>query len=506
MAGTRQSARVAAQNNSSPQSATTTSGTKRKADASSPAAGNKGKKQQKTLEEVTPNENEHEDVQQTPAKETEEDNAGAGDVEMSEQKDATEGAGKGELEASRLDFKLTLTAAETTKTEEDSANGQQETKKESEKPNAFDKVQADEKDEGKTAAKVNPPLSQAPTAHYSQCPLQTEESESTNGNAHESTSKAEASTDSHAVEEDKTREEAQPSNILEKGVIYFFTRGRVGTTDPDSVQDLQRSFFVMRPLPAGGKITDGAVQELQNLRLLALPKKVWPKSGKDRFMSFVEKAGTTMAELKESFMQGSEYSTKTTGTNHTPNVTLVGEGVYAMTRTGGGQGTTHLAYMLTVPSSPGEVQEDIGIKDKGSFVISLKNPESSGPANAQLPQGPDYPSEFIEEFGGRGWMPAEPKHIDYANAQILMIGESFDGSNNLEANPKDQKDDAKELPEEEIKKLESEDEQRIEHMKGELLSCPILGSEFVANSAAGDDTVFADLGVSKKDYGITTTW
>ncbi|KAL1590330.1 hypothetical protein WHR41_00611 [Cladosporium halotolerans] len=450
MAGTRQSARVAAQNNSSPQSATTTSGTKRKADASSPAAGNKGKKQQKTLEEVTPNENEHEDVQQTPAKETEEDNAGAGDVEMSEQKDATEGA------------------AETTKTEEDSANGQEETKKESEKPNAFDKVQADEKDEGKTAAK-------------------TEESESTNGNAHESTSKAEASTDSHAVEEDKTREEAQPSNILEKGVIYFFTRGRVGTTDPDSVQDLQRSFFVMRPLPAGGKITDGAVQELKNLRLLALPKKVWPKSGKDRFMSFVEKAGTTMAELKESFMQGSEYSTKTTGTNHTPNVTLVGEGVYAMTRTGGGQGTTHLAYMLTVPSSPGEVQEDIGIKDKGSFVISLKNPESSGPANAQLPQGPGYPSEFIEEFGGRGWMPAEPKHIDYANAQILMIGESFDGSNNLEANPKDQKDDAKELPEEEIKKLESEDEQRIEHMKG-------------------DDTVFADLGVSKKDYGITTTW
>lgn len=270
------------------------------------------------------------------------------------------------------------------------------------------------------------------------------------------------------MEEDKTREEAQPSNVLEKGVIYFFTRGRVGTDNPDSVQDLQRSFFVMRPLPAGGKITDGAVQEMKNLRLLALPKKVWPKSGKDRFMSFVEKAGTTMAELKESFMSGSEYSTKTTGTNHTPNVTLVGEGVYAFTNTGGGRGTSHIAYMLTVPTSPGEVQDDIGIKDKGSFVISLKNPESSGPANAQLPQGPDYPREFIDEFGGRGWMPAEPKHIDYANAQILMIGEDFENSTNLEANPKDEKDDAKELPEEELKKLESEDEQRVQHLKGKF--------------------------------------
>lgn len=294
----------------------------------------------------------------------------------------------------------------------------------------------------------------------------------TNGDAQEPKEDADANVNinDEAVVEDKTRAEAQPSNIHEKGVIYFFTRGRVGTDDPDSVQDLQRSFFVMRPLPAGGKITDGAVQEMKNLRLLALPKKVWPKSGKDRFMSFVEKAGTTMAELKESFMEGSEYSTKTTGTNHTPNVTLVGEGVYAFTNTGGGRGASHIAYMLTVPASPGEVQNDLGIKEQGSFVISLKNPESSGPANAQLPQGPDYPREFIDEFGGRGWMPAEPKHLDYANAQILMIGEDFDNSTNLEANPKDEKDDSKEVPEEELKKLESEDEQRVEHLKGKYKS------------------------------------
>lgn len=291
-----------------------------------------------------------------------------------------------------------------------------------------------------------------------------------------------------AVEEDKKREEAQPSNILEKGIIYFFTRGRVGVDNPESVQDLQRSFFVMRPLPDGAKITDGAIQDVGNNRLLALPKKVWPKSGKDRFMVFVEKASASMDTLKEEFFSGSEYSTKTTGTRQTPDVTPIGEGVYAMTSTGGGQGTTHLAYQLTIPRELGEVQKDVGLADKGSFVISLKNPESSGPANAQLPQGPAYPNEFIEEFRGRGWMPAHPKHINYANAQILLIGENFEDSNNLEAAPKDEKNESKETPGEELEKLENEDELRVEHLKG-------------------DDTVFADLGVSAKDYpSVMTTW
>ena len=245
---------------------------------------------------------------------------------------------------------------------------------------------------------------------------------------------------------------------------------------------------MLRPLPAGAKLTDGAIQDVGNNRLLALPKKVWPKSGADKFMVFVEKAKTTMEALKEEFFQGSEYSTKTTGTRHTPAVAPLGEGVYALTSTGGGQGTTHLAYMLTIPSEIGEVQKDVGLAEKGSFVISLKNPRSSGPANAQLPQGPDYPEEFFDEFRGRGWMPAQPKHIDYANAQMLLIGENFDSSNNLEPTAKDAKDDSKETPQEELEKLEGEDEHRVENLKG-------------------DDTIFADLGISSKEYPkVMTTW
>ena len=289
------------------------------------------------------------------------------------------------------------------------------------------------------------------------------------------------------MEKDSKRANEQPSNILEKGIIYFFTRGRVGIENMESVNDIQRSYYVLRPLPAGAKLTDGEMDGTNNARLMALPKKVWPKSGKDKFMSFVEKAGASIQELKEEFMQGSEYQTQTTGTRQTPPVTPIGEGVYAITSTGQ-RGESHIAYMLTIPQEPGQLQSDIGIRSQGSFIISLKNPTSKGPANASLPEGPGYPQEFIDEFRGRSWMPAEPKHLDYANAQILLIGEDVENGHALDATEGDKKDDDKETPREEMEKLEHEDEIRIKHL-------------------AGDDSVFADLGISKKDYpAVSTTW
>lgn len=53
-----------------------------------------------------------------------------------------------------------------------------------------------------------------------------------------------------------------PSSILEKGIIYFFIRNRVGANDAESVSDLQRIYFVLRPLPEGAKLGDGAIEDL----------------------------------------------------------------------------------------------------------------------------------------------------------------------------------------------------------------------------------------------------
>lgn len=103
-------------------------------------------------------------------------------------------------------------------------------------------------------------------------------------------------------------------------------------------------------------------------------------------------------------------------------------------------------------------------------------------------------------------MPAAPKHLDYANAQILMIGESLEESHALDAAKKDEENDKKETPKEEIEKLEHEDEIRVKHLKGTSFVYGDLITR--ANSPfTGDDTIFADLGISKKDYpDVATTW
>jgi hypothetical protein len=186
------------------------------------------------------------------------------------------------------------------------------------------------------------------------------------------------------------REDVTPASILEKGIIYFFFRGRVGIDDPSSVDDIARSYMVLRPLPHGAKLGEGEIGDAGNCRLLALPKKVLPVSAKDRFMVFVEKTGMTFKDLKDSFLSASDYATKTAGTRHTPAATPVGEGIYAITTTGR---ESHLAYILTIPAELREVQQDIGLRERGSFVTSTKNPKYPGPANANLPKGPDYPKE-----------------------------------------------------------------------------------------------------------------
>lgn len=171
----------------------------------------------------------------------------------------------------------------------------------------------------------------------------------------------------NAVEDSSKREEAVPSNILEKGVIYFFFRGRVGINEPTDVNDIARSYIVLRPLPHGAKLGDGPIGDAGNNRMLALPKKVLPVSPKDRFMTFVEKANISMDDIK-SQLSSSDYSTKTLGVRHTPAAAPIGEGVYAITETAR---ETHLAYILTIPSELGEIQQVRKFRGR-SFLFGRK--------------------------------------------------------------------------------------------------------------------------------------
>ncbi|KAK6579979.1 hypothetical protein PZA11_007687 [Diplocarpon coronariae] len=291
-------------------------------------------------------------------------------------------------------------------------------------------------------------------------------------------------TSAKSIVKDDEREGAIPSSILEKGIIYFFFRGRVGVEDPQGIEDVARSYIVLRPLPLGAKLGDGPLEDSGNSRLLALRKKMLPKSRQDRFLVFVEQPKASIKDLRE-HLASNEYATKTSGTSHSPAATPFAEGIYAITSTGR---ESHLAYHITIPAI-GEVQRELGLNVKGSFVLSAKNPQAPGPANASLPQPAQYPENIQSKFRDLRWMPLEPALLDYTHTQFLLIGEGMGEMDQaVEETSKDAKNDEKEKPLHEMEKLGQEDQERVEHLKQ-------------------DDPIFADLGLSSKEYPkMQTTW
>jgi uroporphyrinogen-III synthase len=271
------------------------------------------------------------------------------------------------------------------------------------------------------------------------------------------------------------------SAIVEKGIIYFLSRARVDTDDPHGTGDLQRSFLVLRPLRSDAEM-NGVQPDEPVTRVIVLPKKTLPRSSRDRFMVFVEHANSTMARLKETFFKGTESDTKTRGTRTTPPVTPVGEGVYVITCA---KNKSHLAYMLAIPQELGEVQRDLGICERGSFVLSFKNPKIGGPAHARLGKEPKLPGDLSAKFRGRRWMPVdEARVLDYENVQLLLIGEGqgeLRGAVETESN-------REESVKAELEELEEEEEHRVQDMDGE-------------------DSIFKDLRISKDVYpALKSTW
>ncbi|KAI1488293.1 hypothetical protein F5X96DRAFT_646268 [Biscogniauxia mediterranea] len=280
-------------------------------------------------------------------------------------------------------------------------------------------------------------------------------------------------------EKPAARGDTVPSNILEKGLIYFFFRGRVGIDEPSGVDEIARSYFILRPLDKEAKLGEGTINDAGNSRLVAVPKKVFPLSGRDRWIAFVEKSNASFKALKDEFLASSDYTTKTAGVRHSPAATPAAEGIYAITTTGR---ESHLAYMITVPSELGEVQLELGLREKGSFIISTRNPQYEAPKGMALPSGPEYPKEVQDEFRALRWIPTQPKHLDYVNTQFLLIGETSGIAKATEPQKEDQEND-KEEPREEMEKLEDEDTHRMEGLKGD-------------DSAS----IFSDLHAHAKDY------
>jgi hypothetical protein len=148
--------------------------------------------------------------------------------------------------------------------------------------NAFDEVKADAGEVKKAAKK--------------------EQEKKTEASAHENNS---------AIE-DEERAAAIPSSILEKGIIYFVFRARVNIDVPEGVEDIARSYIILRPLPLGAKLGEGPLEDTGDARLLVLPKKVLPTSKAERFLVFVEDPDGRVPDLRKDFAS-SEYATQSSG-------------------------------------------------------------------------------------------------------------------------------------------------------------------------------------------------
>jgi len=161
-------------------------------------------------------------------------------------------------------------------------------------------------------------------------------------------------------------------------------------------------------------------------RVISIGKKKLPEIEKHaKFWAYVDKAFTNLDDLKE-FTNGRKYQTATRGERTLSSCRLLGRGVYNIVEH---KGHTHLAYVLEFPEEPNEVQKEFNINKEGSYVISVKNPETTNPKYAGLPdyEKVTYPTHLLDKFRGRRFISlVSSELLDYDGAELLFIGAKED--------------------------------------------------------------------------------
>ncbi|KAL1925708.1 uncharacterized protein VTP21DRAFT_591 [Calcarisporiella thermophila] len=214
-------------------------------------------------------------------------------------------------------------------------------------------------------------------------------------------------------------------STMEKGHIYYFYRPKVKKSEVSDADDIQRFYFVLKPtyLKRDDKeyTAETGVNDkvsVAKYRLIVIGKKRLPEvEAHGRYFGFVRKATHDLKELND-LLGKEEYDTQTRGHRTLEPCRPCGYGVYSII-------PRHLAYELTIPHSPGEVQEELNIEKVGSFVISIKNPEGPAPPNLGLSSGQkaEFPEDLLERFKGRRFIPLEDtSYLEYDGCEILLIG------------------------------------------------------------------------------------
>ncbi|KAJ9476772.1 hypothetical protein PHBOTO_000442 [Pseudozyma hubeiensis] len=278
-----------------------------------------------------------------------------------------------------------------------------------------------------------------------------------------------------------------PWHVSEKGLVYFFYRPKVRSSDEaeksstESLDDVQNTFMLLVPrasesdtAPAADTSTKQEHDDKRKppnptaYRLVSLGKKRMPspeaalKAGQEpggiggrhseAIWATVAAIGADLKAAGEG-MGEEHYSTKTRGERVKPAARPAGRGHYALSIKKTDPPSTRevrLTYNLSHPSSDdfGQVQQELGLHPASSVLIQMRNPTLA-------PTGPGAPAAGLPEdqrailtkeelqgnFGGnvkdkgnRYARPEEPALLDRQGVELLLIKreqQEDDGSKGL---------------------------------------------------------------------------
>jgi hypothetical protein len=181
--------------------------------------------------------------------------------------------------------------------------------------------------------------------------------------------------------------------VVERGEISFVFQPKVERDSARVLDDVQRFFLVLHPegRPVYRRIRVGRKR---------LPA---PQPRSERFWALVEQVAPSAEEVSAD-LQPEVYETKTRGTRFQPGARPAARGGYAVIRH---DDHVHLAYALE--SAREEVADDLRIRERGNFILLMRNPAT--PA-----EGEEAPR----------FMPLEPAILDQEGADLVLVGVEAD--------------------------------------------------------------------------------
>jgi len=210
---------------------------------------------------------------------------------------------------------------------------------------------------------------------------------------------------------------AEPRNavqVLEKGNIVFFYRPKEGVLHPRSPDDLERVYLMLLPDDQTHH-RNRVLNVTHGVFPMIVPGKALPE---ERDWAFVQDVSQDPKKVLEDLQKNISAPPEPSGQRARPWARPAGQGRYEIVEH---DKHTHLAYRLSQPTKPGEVQAELQVKPEASYVISVKEPYA--PSEIALSEKPSYPESLRNKFDGHGWIPLDPTDfLDYRWTQVLLIG------------------------------------------------------------------------------------